>query len=197
LKYRVLFDTNVLIAGSTYAACDDLKLNLKHHFFDRSMGLIGFVKKHLSKRIGIVTATIEEQAYNALERAVKDELKNQLVDRATDFQIFSVIFNICEDRLRNILSILRREPVDPKEVSKNIKKVFDMYEGLTEAAYDLPKPEGLLTFIPRGFKAVAFDIFKTQDEIINSQLTNLLRKPVEISDKIILAEAIYLLNQYK
>lgn len=176
----------------------ELSVNIKHPFFDQSMRLIGFIKKHLTKRIGILTVTIEEQAYHVLEHAVRQELQRKTIDRAIDFEMLSIILNYCENRLREILSYLLREPVDPLEVSKNFIKVTQMYDQLTEKARNLPKPAALLTeMVPKDFKKLAFDIYKTQDEIINSQLTNLLRKPAETTDKTILAESIYLFNVYK
>jgi len=198
LKHKVLFDTSVLIAASTFMVSKELSVNIKHPFFDQSMSLIGFVKKHLTKRIGLVTTTIEEQAYQVLEHAVRQELQRKTAERAIDFEVFSIILNYCENRLREILSYMLREPVDPLEVSKNFVKVTEMYENLKNKARNLPKPAALLTeTVPKGFKKLAFDIYKTQDEIINSQLTNLLRKPAETTDKTILAEAIYLFNVYK
>ncbi len=186
-----------MIAASTFMVSKELSLRIKHPFFDQSMSLIGFVKKHLTKRIGIVTATIEEQAYRVLQNAVKQELQ-RTVERSLDFEMLSIILDYCENRLREILSYMLREPVDPLEVSKNFVKVTEMYENLKDKAQNLPKPATLLTeAAPRGYKKLAFDIYKTQDEIINSQLTNLLRKPAETTDKIILAEAIYLFNVYK
>lgn len=198
LKHKVLFDTSVLIAASTFVASKELSVNMKHPFFDQSMSLIGFIKKHLTKRIGIVTATVEGQAYHVLEQAIRQELQRKTAERAVDFEIFSMILNYCENRLREILSYMLREPVDSLEVSKNFVRVTNMYENLKDRALNLPKPATLLTeAAPRQLKRLAFDIYKTQDEIVNSQLTNLLRKPVETTDKTILAEAIYLLNVYK
>jgi hypothetical protein len=198
LKHKVLFDTSVLIAASTFVVSEELSVTVKHPFFDQSMSLIGFVKKHLTKRIGIVTTTIEEQAYRVVEHAVRQELQRETAERAIDFEMFSIILNYCENRLREILSYMVREPVDAPEVSKNFVKVTEMYENLKEKARGLPKPAALLTeAVPKGFKKLAFDIYRTQDEIINSQLTNLLRKPAEDTDKTILAEAIYLFNVYK
>ena len=176
----------------------ELSLTIKHPFFDQSMRLIGFIRKHLTKRIGIVTTTVEEQAYHVLENAVRQELQKKTSKRAVDFEMFSIILNYCENRLREILSYMVREPVDHLEVSKNFVKVTEMYDNLTEKALSLPKPAALLTeTVPKGFKRLAFDIYKKQDEIINSQLTNLLRKPADSIDKKILAEAIYLFNVYK
>lgn len=51
--------------------------------------------------------------------------------------------------------------------------------------------------VPKGYKRLAFDIYRTQDEILNSQLTNLLRKPPDTVDKTILAQAMYLFELYK
>lgn len=198
MRFKVLFDTSVLIAASTYAISEELSVSLKHPFFDQSMRLIGFVKRHLAERIGIVTTKIEEQACYVLEQAVRGELEKRITRRAVDFEIFSVILNSCENRLRNILSYLLREPIDPLEVSKNFVKVTEMYESLIERAQNLPKPATLLTeMVPKGYKRLAFDIYRTQDEILNSQLTNLLRKPPDTVDKTILAQAMYLFELYK
>jgi len=54
-----------------------------------------------------------------LEHAVRQELQRKTVERAIDFEVFSIILNYCENRLREILSYMLREPVDPLEVSKN------------------------------------------------------------------------------
>ena len=198
LKFRVLFDTNVLIAASLNVMSEELQIKLKHPFFDQSMNLIGIIKKHIHKRIGVVTTTIEDEANSILEQAVMQELRKKITDREVDFELFSVILNSSEARLKLILSYLLREPIDPFEVEKNIVKVEEMYSNLLEKARTLPKPASLLTeAVPKGFKKLAFDIYKTQDEILNSQLTNLLRKPPETTDKKILAEAIYLCKLYR
>ncbi|MEX2705364.1 MAG: hypothetical protein Q6352_008905 [Candidatus Freyrarchaeum guaymaensis] len=199
MRIKVLFDTSVLVAASTFMISEELSIELKHPFFDESMRLIGFIRKHLAKRIGIVTDTIENQAYNVLDQAVRQELKKKTTKREIDFEILSVILNYCENRLKKkILPVLLREPVDPLEVSKNKARVSEMYENLTNKAQSLPKPAKLLTeIVPRGFKKTAFNIYRTQDEILNSQLTNLLRNPADPIDQTILAEAIYLLNVYK
>jgi len=198
LKAKVLFDTSVLIAASTYTISDELSIHLKHPFFDQSMRLIGFIKSHLAKRIGIVTITVEEQARSVLEQAVRGELKRRITSRAIDFEIFSVILNFCENRLRKILSCLLREPIDPLEVARNFVKVTEMYENLIERAKNLPKPAFLLTgLVPKRYRTLAFDIYRTQDEIISSQLVNLLRSHPDTVDKTILAQAIHLFELFK
>jgi len=195
-----LVDTNVLIAASTYMFSRDLSIELKHKFFDQTMSLIGLLKKHLAKRIGITTPTIEDEAYYNLEEAVREEV-DKITDRKVDFVLFSTILNSCENRLKEVLSYLLREPVDQHQVNQNYLKVANMYEALTRKARSLPTPKKYATIrkksVSPGLRTAAFDAFLITHKNRNAQLFHLLSKPVEESDKIILAEAIYLFNLYK
>lgn len=195
---KVLFDTNVLVASSIFMVSEEISFTLKHPFYDQSVRLLSFMKKNLGKRIGIVTSTIEEEADRVFEQAIRSELARKKTLPTVDFELFSIIHNTCGERKKEILSYLAREPTDSLEVSKNFNRVNEMYKNLTARARTLPRPAvPMAGKAPKRFKGLAFGIYKTQDEIINSQLTNLLRQTADITDRTILAEAIYLLNIYK
>ena len=178
----------------------DLSIKLKHKFFDQAMSLIGLLKKHLTKRIGITTRTIEEEAFFNLEEAVREETA-KITNRRVDFVLFSIILNSCENRLKEILSYLLREPVDPHQVNQNYHKVVKMYNDLTQEARALPTPKKYATIkkkaVSPGLRTAAFDAYLITHKNRHAQLFHLLSRPVEESDKIILAEAIYLFNLYK
>ena len=200
MRHKILLDTNVLIATSTYYVSRDLSVGVVHPFYEQSMELIEFLKENLAKRIGIVTRTVEEQAARALEGAVRAELKEKITDRAIDFESFSAIQNTCQKRLNDILAYLLREPVDQDVVRENSFVVGRMYDKLAEKVVELhlESPAEMWTeAAAKRFRHIAHDIYKTQERKENAQLINLIRKPVEHSDKWILSEAIYLSMLYQ
>ena len=200
VKYKILLDTSVLISASVYHVSRDWRIEVKHPFYEQSMRLIGFLKKNIAKRIGIITKTVEDQAFAVIQEAVEKELKRRNIDRAKGFRIYSAILNSCETRLNEILAYMLREPVDPERVNENYLKVDEMYEKLAEKAVRLhfERPsEAWQWRVTRRFKRVAREIFRTQRWRENLQLVNLIRNPVKKSDKIILAEAVYLFDLYK
>lgn len=199
MKLKVLVDPSILIAGSVYvASVEDLGVPLKHRFFDQTMRLIGLFEKYMAKRIGIVTTTVEDEAYSVLERVVKGELERKIYNRAKVFRLLSVTANTCENRLRKILSLLLREPISPVETSKKFIHVTYMCNELEQRARDLPKKATVKAELaPRGLKGMAFGIYRTQDQLLNAQLMNILIRPIEDSDKLILAQAAYFLDLYK
>jgi len=200
LKYKVLLDTSVLISASVYYVSRDWHITVKHPFYEQSTSLIGFLKKNLAKRIGIITKTIEDQAFAVIQDAVEKELKKRDIDRLKDFRIYSAILNSCEVRLNQILAYMLREPVDPEKVNEIYLKVDEMYEELAEEAVRLhfERPtEAWRWRVAKRFKQVAQEILKNRRWKQNLQLINLIRNPVKKSDKMILAEAVYLLAIYR
>jgi len=181
---------------------EDLGIELKHHFYEQSMQLFSLIKKNLSKRIGVVTATIENEALRVLNEVVRGETraKYQELDTETLFKYYSIALNTCDIRMRNLLTFLQREPVESDKVAVWLIQVTKMYEELTEMAETHEKTAALKTrAVPARIKKMAdwFEIYRTDDQRRHTQLFNLLRKEVESDDKIILAEACYLLNLYK
>jgi hypothetical protein len=193
-------DTCVLVAASTFYVSDDLNIRLEHPFYQQSMSLVAFVRKQLSSRIGITTRTIERQSMPALQGAIDEEISAVGIDREKDFPIYSFIKNYCEQKLKNISSYLVREPVDEDAVKSNYGYVDRLYAEKTEEAVKLafiePRFKKRTEQAPKRFQSVAKWIYREQQKKEDYQLTHLIKKPVEPSDKWILAEAIYLSMLY-
>jgi hypothetical protein len=205
VKNRILFDSCVLISASVLVGSKDVGLEIKHHFYDECVELVSYVQKNLAKRIGIVTSTIENEATGVLETVIEGELKQRKIEKEKDFELFSRVLNICDIRMRKIISYLQREPIDPVDVAHKILLIEKMYSDLKEEAKNLPKVAlQKKELVPKHYKKTVdwFNVFKKQDEMEHSQILNLLRKDVEFDDMRILAEAyhlqmIYLLSEGK
>jgi hypothetical protein len=129
-KYKVLLETTVLIAASVYAARQELpegKL-LKHQFYDRSMKLIGFLRKYLAHEIGITTQTTSKDAWKHLEKGIRDSL-------GPDVELKSVAQNICENQLDDLMRDFPEEPVDLPKVSEKYSLVVATYKELEQRAF--------------------------------------------------------------
>ena len=195
MKQKVLLDTCILVAASTYAVSRDWSIKIEHPFYAHATELIELFKRNLKKRIGIVTRTIEKQASFALEDAIKSELRKKITDREIDFEIFSAIYDSCDKRLSDVLATLLTEPVDEEAVYQNYFYVDKMYERMAEEAvhrFVQSRAEEWTRAAATKFRKVARPIYKEQVKKEDFQLFNLIRNPVENSDKRILAEAIYL-----
>lgn len=199
MKNRVLIDSCVLISASVNVSSNELGLGIRHEFYYECNELIEYLEKNIARRIGIVTSTIENEATGVLDRVVEGELESKKVRREEDFELFSRILNICDGRLRKILSFLQREPVDAIDVSMKLPLIQRMYKELKEKAKTLPQViSERKRLVPKRFKRALdwYKIFKRQEEMENSQSLNLLRKDVEYEDMLILAEAFHLCNLY-
>jgi hypothetical protein len=200
MKSRILVDSCVIVSASVLVSSSDIdeQIPIKHHFYEECKELFTFVQRNLAKRLGIITYTIENEAMGVLDKVIEGELKSRGYSRE-NFEVFSAVFNICENRMRTLISLLQREPVDSVDVSQKIVLVKKMYEELKSKAKNLPKIAALKTkTVPRRFKKAIdwFELFKTQDQMEHSQILNLLRKDVEPSDITILAEAYHLYTTY-
>lgn len=168
-------------------------------FYEEARELLSVIRKNVNKRIGITTTVVEEEAYQVLSSAIERKLKQKIPDRAKVFALLSVAINVCETRLREILTFVVRDPVNAKESAKWHIQVCGMYDDLRRTALKLPTPAYFKANVAPKFlnKAEMFQIYKNQDECLNAQLTNLIYNPVEDSDKILLSQAIYLCKLYK
>jgi hypothetical protein len=199
LRYKVFLDTSALIAGSICLSSAAIGFEIKDVFYEEAMQLISVIRKNINKRIGITTSGVEEEAYNVMSSAIERKLKQKINDRAKVFELISIAVNSCESRLRDILSYVVREPVNPDESAKLYIQVNSMYDDLIVTALNLPRPAHLQTEVVPKFlnKSQMFGIYKTQDECLHAQLTNLIHNEVENTDKMHLAQAAYLCKLYK
>ncbi len=201
LRYKVLLDSCVIIAASVLVVSEELSLSIKHRFFDESNRLIGIIKRNLIKRIGIITATVENESFSVLEKSIKDELSEKITSRIRMFQTLSIVFNICESRMRGIIANLVREPVDPAEKMKLFREISDMYQNLREYAFEKVSPNQVADLrakaVPKRFRKLAYGIYREQAVVGEDQLMRLVYNPPDDIDKEILADATYLLSIYK
>jgi len=206
LKNKVLLDTNILIAASVYFAGSEVyDYRIQHDFFDKAMQLIGLVKKYLAKRIGIITATIENEVHLVFNKAILDTVKKytKTVGRSDAFEIMSTIADSCESRLNELMLFLLREPIDPLQKSVWFVAITEMFEKLKERAEEID-PQDIAyrragTQSSKRLVRTAYEVFLEQENQRFAQLKRLLdsRKEPDKIDKEILAEAAYLNCFYK
>ena len=202
MRSKILFDSCIIVSASVLTSSQELGIELKHHFYEESIHLFSLIKKNLAKRIGIVTATIESGALRVLNEVVRGEIRQKYkgTDTETLFKYYSIALNDCDNRMRNLLSLLQREPIEPSVVAVWYMQIVKMYEELVASAKSHEKTAAIrASLVPKPIRKMAdwYEIYKTDDQRRHAQLFNLLRKEVEPDDQRILAEACYLLNLYK
>ena len=168
-------------------------------FYEEATRLISVIKKQVNKRIGITTYGVEDEAYQVMSSAIERKLSQKVNERNKVFELLSIAVNACESRLKDILSFVSREPINPVESARIYIQVCLMYDALHTQALKLPKPATIQAqTVPRFLnKSEMFEIYRTQDECLNAQLNNLIYNPVEDSDKMHLSQAAYLRRLYK
>jgi hypothetical protein len=157
----------------------------------------------VNKHIGIITATIENQAIATITKAVTDALEEkakEILDaesRAKLFESHAVFFDQCLAHLQENLSILQREPVSQTDKDRYYPDVAVMYNNLRNTAKNLDIDQLIdanVTFRYR--QTIRYEVYK-QYEKRYKQLLKLKNEPAEESDKMILCEAICLLDYYR
>jgi len=164
------------------------------------MGLIGLLRKFRSKRIGLLTPTIENEAWSVLERVVRKEVETSRVPREQLFPTLSTVLSTCEDRLRGILQTLQREPIIADDVKPWYARVEQMYEEFIQQAQvvDLKfETEYKTDAAAEGYRGLAHRIYEKQAKMTNRQVTQLRYDRPNEADKTLLAEAAYLYAFYK
>jgi len=190
-------ETSVLVACSVHAVIDQLGA-VEDQFYKISSPLFQVFQKHLKKRIGITTFTVEEEANSVLNsvvlRRISEKIKeNPETSKKVDFfTTYSTILDICSDNLTKNCSVLLREPIPLEERSELVLKIAEMYRKIKELdLFEIlkfkPKP------IERRLKILTEKIYESEEK---KRLTPILefmeRKPPSIKDYEILAEAAYL-----
>lgn len=129
----VFFETSVLIAASIREV-ESSPTPIQHEFYDGSIGLIRFSSK--GKIVGITSYTVEEQAENKLEKALKDTIEESIgTQKLTDMdrQIYSTIMDKVERNFRENVRVLDRLATNLEEVRKvKTEEVLPMYSNIAE-----------------------------------------------------------------
>lgn len=155
-----------MIAASICLTSKRVGVDIKDVFFDEATRLISIIRKQISKRIGITTFSVEDESYQVMSSAIERKLNQRIHDRAKVFEILSIAINVCESRLKDVLSYVVREPINPVESAKLYIQVCQMYDELHQRALTLPKPAYMQAGAAPKFlnKAEMFEIYRTQDE---------------------------------
>ena len=199
MRHKVLVETSVIVSASVHSTRQDLA-QFKHPLFDRSMNIFGSLRKHCSRKIGLITQTIEKEASRVLEKAIIQELEEDV-----DLTMRSTLLDLCWDRMEDLLQTLVKESLDQKRVDEKFVAVVCMYKDLIDRA-SLATPftiraavESTIEYVAsRRFRRLASRIHQAQSIRDLSQLTR-LRSPSQrpdITDQFILAEAAYLSEKY-
>ena len=130
VRVKVILETSVLIASSTYFISKELKSSkiIKDPHFERAMELVSELRKRVKQRIGVYTRTIAIETRNAL----RDAVKRRLEEEGCNPQNLTFILNHCSDRLERTLEILSLEPVDQERRSHFLAEAYKMYSQLLE-----------------------------------------------------------------
>lgn len=200
---KVFLDTCVLVSASVYGSYEDLGIKLEHQFYSITVPLFDIIKKYVTKRIGVITYTIETQAIGVIASAVAGALeeKAESIDtpelRAKIFESHAIFFDQCFGHLQDNLSILQREPVSHDERDQCYQAVSVMYNDLRNIAKKLDIDQLIDGNVTAKYReTIRYEVYK-QYQIRYKQLLKLKNEPVEESDKSILCEAITLLRIYQ
>lgn len=93
------------------------------------------MQKNMAKRIGIITATIENEAFGVLDKVIEGELRRRGFSRSENFEVFSCVFNICDIKMRQLIGMLQREPVDAVDVAIKFTMVRKLYDEMEKSSF--------------------------------------------------------------
>ena len=113
---KIVVETSVLIEASIFWKCDGQ--SVKGSSFDKCNGLLFFLKEH--PEFGIITKTIEDEARNALDKAVLRTIRQtyftDIKEKIRAMAMQHIVSNYCLDRLDKFVEeCSSRLPVDTKE----------------------------------------------------------------------------------
>lgn len=200
---KVFLDTSVLVSASVYGSYLDLDIELEHEFYTKTVPLFDIIKKHVDKRIGIITFTVETQAIAVIASAVMSALEEKAektIDpesRAKLFESHTIFFDQCFAHLQENLSILQREPVQQSDIARYYSDVTVMYNELQNTAKKLDINQIINANVTSRYRGTIRHELEEQYKKRYKQLHKLQNESVEESDKTILCEAICLLDNYR
>jgi hypothetical protein len=113
---KILIETSVLIEASILWKCNGQ--SIEGHNFDKCDGLFSFLKGN--SELGIITKTVEDEARNALDKAVLRTIRQtyftDITEKIRMMTMQHIVSNHCLDRLDKFVEECSgRLPVDIKE----------------------------------------------------------------------------------
>jgi hypothetical protein len=200
---KVLLDTCVVISASVYGSYQDLGVELEHKFYSKTTPLFYIIKKYQESRVGIITSTIESQSIATIAKAVTDALEEKAANitdpqlRDKVFESHTVFFDQCLAHLFENLLVLPRESISQNQKDRYYPAVTIMYNNLRNIAKNLDINQLINANVTPRYRNVIRHEVSKQYRRQHRQLLRLKDEPVEESDKIILCEAICLLEYYR
>ena len=210
---KIFLDTNVIIAGSIQVKSEELGQPITHIHFQESIHLLTLLRKNLSKKIGITSQTVENETFNNLIKAVKNEFDKHINHQTTNLQAifneFAQISNVCLRKARQLLSSLIIETLNDSEVQANLVKVEDMAQHLQRlsGSYATPLNRKIRAKRQKDASSNASWSAEIHRAVYKAYRDQIERDAVQIcefvanepnhnsQDKLILAEAITIKNQ--
>lgn len=116
---KIVVETSVLIEAAVFWKCNDQ--SIKGFSFDKCNELLSFLREH--SEFGIISKTIEDEARNALDRAVFRTISKtyfvNIQEKIKTMTMQHIVSNYCLDRLdRFVEECSSRLPVNIKERDK-------------------------------------------------------------------------------
>jgi hypothetical protein len=183
----VFFETSTLVAASIRA----LEGSIQHSRYSESKGLVNQAAKR--EILGITTFNIEEQANNALEKALLDVMElNKPPETIEEFRNYSTILDAIQRMYLENISFLDRLSTDKDEVVRiEEEEVYPMYEALDANVRE--PPEKVYTISPKFMRTANY-----VNRIVFGRYKQTMKRLDEKSiipdsyDRTILSEAVYL-----
>ena len=199
-KTKIFIETSVLLAASIRLSFPDLD-EIRDPFYYEASELFGYIRKNLSKRLGIITETVERESNKSLSTVITHALERKISNRKEIFDRKSAQWDRCESKMRQLRNLLLREPIDESEVLRHSLTVQAMY---SELALQVRNDKEMKEEASRrkqgggssGMRQVMFQSHYEELRKRNYQLERLVRTPASPTDKKILAEAAHLTEYY-
>jgi len=199
---KVVIETSALIAGAVFWKFEhgNVTCEVKDKYYEHCSPLFDVLKELSRSReeIGIITKTVENEAKNALENAVKNSIaRTHFPDLEIKFKIMAlqhIIYNECLDRLERIVEETSvRLPIDlnERERIKN-QEIIPFLEETIKDTVRYIQPS-----IPRFIRG------PLRDELTGKMLEALPSKgiiykgPPRPKDYVIMAEAAMICRRYE
>jgi predicted nucleic acid-binding protein len=183
-RYKVIVDTNVLIAASLNHACQEIKgVQLKDHFYQISKPLFDYFRVNIHKYEGIITSEIEnsarDQIVNAVIKKISKEANLPQKRLKKYLSNYSMTLILIIDSLNRNLNLLTRIPIDESAINRTAKRVATFYDDLLTK---LPDPKRIIRKrtkqAPRGMQKF-FKEFAKEDEAPNIIASKKIKRKLE------------------
>lgn len=126
--YKIIIDTNVIVAASIIENVGDLEIQVKHRFYDESIQLFSIFKKDPAAKRGISTPTMRRESFLVLAKAIKDVFLTGI--SPTDIRLKEFFYN-------NASAILFSSDHKMRDLFGYLYPIFPSRQHLRQAYHDV------------------------------------------------------------